>query len=189
MEIVYGVLLFVGVGYLILMTLSGLGESFDFGMDGAFRSLKLDTAFGLGDLSANGAAELKGVGCGVLAAFMAGFGGIGFTATRAGWPALVALVVAIAVGYVLGFAVARLMRVAILSQSTERFSSQDLIGHSARVTIHTPPGATGEAMIEDGQVVRYAIREVNGVELNRGDLVVIVAVEGNQLRVRKQDAP
>ncbi len=59
---------------------------------------------------------------------------------------------------------------------------------SARVTIESAPGKTGEAMIESGAfVTRSAVKEVNGVALYRGDIVEVVNVESGLLYVKKKN--
>lgn len=183
MEVLFGAILLMGVAYLMLMILSGIGHSTDFGVDGLMHDLHLDALFGL---DMDGAGEATGIGCSVIAAFMAGFGAVGLTATRLGWPVLIVLIVSLGLGYLLAFAVARFMRFVMASQSTERFSIQELVGVNARVTINTPSGETGEVMIESGQMLKFAVREINGAELKRGDVVTIVDVDGTQLRVKKK---
>jgi len=181
-EFIYGAMLVIGGGYLVLMIVGGLGQVSDFGLDGIFHDLHLDALFGL---NSEAGAEFTGVGCSVLSAFLAGFGAVGLTGTRLGWNPLVGIIVALALGYLLAFGVTRTLAFVMASQSTERFSSRDLIGLSARVTINTAPGQTTEVMIEEGQTLRYAAREVNNAELKRGDIVRVVDVDGNQLRVQK----
>lgn len=183
MEFIFGAMLVFGVGYMFLMIVGGIGSSTDFGVDGIFHDLHLDALFGL---DADTSGEITGIGCSVIAAFAAGFGAVGLTATRMGWNVFVGLGLALLMGYLLGLAVTRFMQVVMASQSTERFSSQDLIGFSARVTINTPPGQTSEVMVEEGQMLKYAAKEINGAELKRGDIVQIVDVEGTHLRVKKK---
>lgn len=183
MEFIFGAMLVFGVGYLLLMIIGGIGNATDFGIDGIFHDLHLDALFAL---DADTTGEITGIGCSVIAAFAAGFGAVGLTATRLGWNTIIALVISLMLGYLLAFAVSRFMVFVMASQSTERFSSQDLIGFSARVTINTASGQTSEVMVEEGQTLKYAAKEINGAELKRGDIVQIVDVEGTFLRVKKK---
>ncbi|MEO0563468.1 MAG: hypothetical protein AAF125_15265, partial [Chloroflexota bacterium] len=66
------------------------------------------------------------------------------------------------------------------------FSVNDLVGMTARATINSDAGKTGEVMVEVGRMVKYPVREVNNQPLARGDEVRILAVDGRYLEVEKQ---
>lgn len=183
MEIIFGIIMLVGLAYLLLMIAGGGGESLDLGMDGVLESSPLGGLFGL---ESPDAGEAGGLGCGVIAAFLAGFGAVGLTGTLAGWNALVILGAALAFGLVLGRLVIGLLRFVIAQQGTRVFSSDDLIGLSGRVTIDSPAGKTGEVILEGEQVLKYPVKEVNDAPLKRGDIVEVVDIDGRFLRVKKK---
>ncbi|MCB9451290.1 MAG: NfeD family protein [Anaerolineaceae bacterium] len=183
MELVFGGMLVFGIGYLLLMILGGIGEMTDFGVDGVLDSLGLDALFGfeVGD-----AAEASGLGCSVIAAFLAGAGAVGLTASLTGWSFLESLLAALVFGFVLARLTVVAMRFLYRQQSESvHFSSRDLIGQSGRVTIDSAPGTTGEIMLEYGEVTKYPVKEADNQPLHRGDIVEIVGVEGRFLQVRK----
>jgi membrane protein implicated in regulation of membrane protease activity len=179
MEWIYGAFLLLGVGYLLLTIVGGLVEGVDTGVDSVLDAVGLDIVLGLDG------AEAAGLGCSVLAAFAAAFGAVGLVSTLSGWSLILSLLVALAVGMVIARLSSAALRYVYAGQHSEVSSIQQIIGATARVTIDTPSGMTGEIMVEKGEIARYAVKEINGEALRRGDLVEIVSVEGNQLRVRK----
>lgn len=183
MEIVFGGMMVVGLLYLLLMIFGGMSEALDFGVDGALESVGLDSVFGLAEVDAG---EATGLGCSVLAAFLAGFGAVGLTGSVLNWSPLVLMALALLFGWLLARGVAVFMRFVFDQQSTEVYSIDTMIGKSARITIDSPAGKTGEAMIEDGQVLKYPVKEINGQALKRGDIVEVVDINGRFLQVKKK---
>lgn len=181
MAVIFGVIMLIGIGYLLLMILGGVGDAFN--MDGALESTGLDALFGVDSPDVG---EVSGLGCSAIAAFLAGFGAVGLTGTLAGWNIFVIAAVSIGFGYGLGRGVAALLRYVRAQQSTRIFSSEDLLGMPARVTIDSPAGKTGEALIEGEQILKYPIKEVTGAALKRGDIVEVVNIEGRFLQVKKK---
>jgi membrane-bound ClpP family serine protease len=177
MEWVFGLFLAIGVGYLLLMIFSSVGDSFDFGIDAVLENTRLDAVFGIEDA--------QGLGCSAIAAFMAGFGAVGLVAARAGWSVLLSVLVALALGMVLARLTTAILRYVYAGQSTDVRSAQEWVGKMARVTIDIPAGKTGEAMLDANEVVKHAIREINQEPLRRGDVVEVVEVHGPVLHVRK----
>lgn len=165
-----------GLAYLLLMIMGILNDTPD--VDGVFEDNALGALFGVGDA--------EGLGCSVIAAFMAGFGAVGLTGTLAGWNILIIFVSALVFGVILGRMVTTILRFVYNQQSTSVYSASDLIGMSARVTIDSPPGKTGEAIVEHGEVLKYSIQEINGAELRRGDIVEILEASGHVLKVKKK---
>ena len=181
MAVLFGIIMLVGVAYLLLMILGGLGDAFN--MDGALESTGLDALFGVDSPEVG---EVSGLGCSAIAAFLAGFGAVGLTGVLAGWNMIVIVAVSIAFGYGLGRGVVALLRYVRAQQSTTVFSNRDLLGMPARVTIDSPAGKTGEVLIEGEQILKYPVKEVNGAALKRGDFVEIVDIEGRFLLVKKK---
>jgi membrane protein implicated in regulation of membrane protease activity len=179
MEWIFGAFLIVGVGYLLLTIIGGLIDTPDFGVDAAMDAVGLDVLLGLDGM------EATGFGCSVLAAFAAGFGAVGLVSTLSGWSLILSLLVALAVGMVIARISSAAFKYVYAGQHTDVRSIQMIVGSTARVTIETPSGSTGEVMVEQEEILRYPVREIDGTPLQRGDLVQIVSIEGNQLRVRK----
>jgi membrane-bound ClpP family serine protease len=123
----------------------------------------------------------------IIAAFAAVFGAMGLLGTLSGWNVLVTLVVALIVGFVAGRGVFAVLRFVMRQQSEDNVEKiDDLIGKSARVTIDSPAGATGEAMVEANYVMKYAVKEINGAALQRGDAVEVVDTAAGILYVKKK---
>lgn len=183
MELLFLGIMLMGLLYLLLMIFSGMGQVADFGIDGVLESTGLDTLFGL---DAGDAGEASGLGCSVIAAFLAGFGAVGLVGSLLNWSLLLIIVGAFVFGLLVGRLVVRTLRFVYNQQSTDVYSVQDLIGSSGHITINSGAGQTGEVLIESGQILKYPVKEVNGAELKRGDTVEVVAVQGRFLHVKKK---
>jgi len=173
--------LIVGLLYLLLTSFGGLGDALDLGVDGAIEGTGIDTILGID----SGASDASGLGCIVIAAFMAGFGALGLTGMAAGWNLLLILVIAVLFGDASARGAGTVLKYAYSQQADSvDFSPQDLIGMSARVSINTPAGKTSEVVIETDKILKYPAQEINDNELKRGDIVEIVDVSGRFLRVK-----
>ncbi len=182
MELLFGGILLAGLTYLLLLILGVFGEGLDLGVDSVLEGSGLDALLGLDIDSA-----ATGLGCSVLAVFMAAFGAVGLTGVLSGWHLLAILFAALLVGFGIARAAAALLQWVYRHQTAPiTFSDSDLIGQSARVTIDSEPGTTGEVLVEAGEIVKYPVQEINNAALRRGDLVEIVDVQGRYLRVRKK---
>jgi membrane-bound ClpP family serine protease len=123
----------------------------------------------------------------IVAAFFAMFGAMGLLGLLSGWSVLVTLVVALVVGLVSGRVVMGILRFVKRQQSEENPEKiNDLIGKSARITIDSPEGKTGEAIIEANFVLKYPVKEINNEALQRGDTVEIVDTASGILYVKKK---
>jgi membrane protein implicated in regulation of membrane protease activity len=169
---VFGGIALAGVVYFIYNTFLG-GDS-DLGGDAGV------------DLGGDLGSETGQFGCSVIAAFMAAFGAIGVLGLLSGWNLLATLGVALGIGILGARVVYSVLRFVVRQQSTATTRIEDLIGATARITIDTPAGKVGEAMIEGQYVEKHAIREESGEALVRGDEVEITDIEGTVLRVRKK---
>lgn len=149
-----------------------------FGADGAD---SLDIGDTLGDASGDGEFTML-----LAASFASIFGAIGLLGTLSQWNLLVTLVVAIVAGLAIGRGVMTLLRFVRRQESTHVDNVERLIGSSGRVTIDSPAGAVSEAMLEGEYVHKYAIREVNSAQLQRGDVVEVVDVDNSLLYVKKK---
>ena len=183
MELLFSGIMVLGLLYLLLMIFSGLGHVADFGIEGALEGTGIDMLLGLDTAEAG---EVSGLGCSVIAAFLAGFGAVGLVGTLLNWSLLLIVLSAAAFGLLVGRMVVRILRFVYNQQSTDVTSVEELVGSSGRVTINSTAGQTSEVMIESGQILKYPIKEVNGAELKRGDTVEVVAVQGRFLHVKKK---
>ncbi len=181
MELLFLAIMVAGLAYLLLMIFGSAGEVFDF--DGVLESLGIDALFGM-DVGPEG--DASGIGCGVIAAFLTGFGAVGLTGSVSDWNPFLMLAGAVVFGWVLGQIMLRVLRFVYAQQSSAVFNNEDLIGSSARVTINSGAGKTGEAMVELGEIRKYPIKEVNDAALQRGDVVEIININGRFLEVKKK---
>jgi membrane-bound ClpP family serine protease len=158
----FGICLVLGVGYLLFTIVLG------------------DLAEGAGDGEFN---LLLG------AIFLAGFGAFGLLAVLSQWSLAATLLSAVSFGYVVGRGGLWLLRAVLRQQTQDSIEVIDaLVGMSARVTIDTPEGKIGEAMIENGRhITRSAIKEVDGHALKRGDIVQVINAESGLLYVKKKN--
>ncbi len=182
----FGSIMVFGVGYLLLTLAFGeVAEAAGGLLEGADGILE---GFGI-DLfpeSTPGEDTGKGLSCGLIAAFLAGFGVIGTLASLFGAGAGLSILVALVSGVLFGGLYFAFVGFLTRQEATTSSSVSDLIGSTARVTTRTPAGGTGEAFLEvRGQRKRYPIREVNGLPLARGDLVEVERFEGGTLFVAK----
>ena len=183
MEWIFLAFMVTGLAYLLLMIFSGIGDVIPIDVDGALEGTGIDSLMGL---DVEGADDVSGLGCSVIAAFLAGFGAVGLTGTVSGWNPVVILAGAVLFGWGLGRAVVAVLRFVFNQQSTEVFHNEDLIGLSARVTINSAADTTGEVIVESGEVRKYPVQELSGAALKRGDTVEIVNVSGRFLQVKKK---
>lgn len=135
----------------------------------------------VGDASGDGDFTLM-----VAAAFASAFGAVGLLGTLSGWALITTLAFALVFGFVIGRVVLLVLRFVMRQQSTSVSRVDGLIGSSARVTIEAPAGAISEAMVEGQYVQKYAIKEINGAALHRGDVVEVVDTDGSVLFVKKK---
>lgn len=126
-----------------------------------------------------------GFGCLILAAFLSVFGVVGLLGTLSGWNLIMTLVAAVAIGLLMGRLIRVILRF-VMRQQTPPIVAEDLIGTFARVTIDTPAGKTGEAMVEEPHVSKFPVRETSGVELKRGDQVEVVDFNNGILYVKRK---
>ncbi len=203
MALFFGILMGIGLLYLLLVIVGGLGDVFN--LDGTLESLGLGGLFGIegldgvDDLSGladaadaadaadvtSAGGEAEGIGCMVLSAFMAMFGAVGLVGTISGRPLWITLLVGVVISYAVARSVAELLKYVFRQQDNDAFSMTDLIGMTARSTINADAGTTGEVMLELGRVLKYPVREVNGATLSRGDEVRVVGLDGRYLQVEK----
>lgn len=121
----------------------------------------------------------------ILAAFLSVFGVVGLLGTLSGWNLILTLGAALAVGLLMGRVIIAILRL-VMRQQTAPIVAEDLIGTFARVTIDSPAGKTGEAMVEEPHVTKFPVRETSGAELKRGDQVEVVDFSNGILYVKRK---
>lgn len=176
METFFLILMGIGVGYLVLSVFTGFADVLDFGVDGVLETLNLDSALGF---------DTSGFGCMIVSIFMSIFGAIGFVALRSQWHPLLTLLVALAIGMVITRLSGQFLTYVRSRQYNDVKSIDSLIGYTARITVGARAGKTAEAMVEQGEVSKYPVQEINGAELQRGDQVEIIRAQGHVLHVQK----
>lgn len=161
-----GVLLAVGVGYLLINLLLG-DLDLDIGLD-----FGLDAGDGV-------------LGCNVIAVFCVGAGALGVAGTLAAWNPVLVILLSLLLGLILGRLFQRFLQFAMRQESNDPLTKEKLIGLTARVTVPVPAGKMGEALVEHMERIKYAIRNVDHAPLNKGDIVLIIDVQAGRLLVRK----
>lgn len=202
----FGIVMAVGLLYLLLVIVGGLGDLFD--LDGTLESMGIGSVFGIdasavaegvdalddlgsvtdaGDsLDATGVAgELQGVGCLTISAFMAVFGAIGMVGILNGRNLPITILIGLVISYAVARLITELLKYVYRQQSNSAYSTDSLIGMTAQATINAEGGKTGEVLVEAGGRVKYPVREINGNALKRGDQVTIVGIDGRYLQVEK----
>ncbi len=208
MTFVFGLMLVVGLLYLLSVIFGGVGEIFDFGLDGALDNAGLGWLFGIegamdalngaddpgsiidaldgaDDVATSASADVQGVGCMTIASFMAVFGSIGLAGVLSGRSLWLILLVGAVISYAVARLVTELLKYIYRQQDNTAYSKQDLVGKTARATINSAEGKTGEVMVELGGLLKFPVREVNRAALSRGDEVLIVGIDGRYLQVQK----
>lgn len=152
---------------------------FLFGLLLAAASFALGHAdFGFHDGHVDGDHSWLPVSLGSLLVALAWFGGLGFLLRGIGWPAPLALVVAVAAGLAIGTLVQRATR-ALGGQSAGELRAEDdrLPGTIGRVTSSIRAGGVGEVVYEQrGARHVTAARAHDGQALPRGAEVVVISV-------------
>ncbi|MEO1164537.1 MAG: NfeD family protein, partial [Chloroflexota bacterium] len=134
----------------------------------------------------SGEGEAVGISLNVIAAFCVGVGSMGLVASLNDWSVLLTILTSLLFGLLMG----RFFQVAfsyVLRQQHSGLIQDDaLVGTIARVTVDTPAGKLGEALLEEPERMKYPIRHIDDTPLAKGDEVIVVKVEGGRLHVRKR---
>jgi membrane protein implicated in regulation of membrane protease activity len=180
---IFAAIMFAGVLYLLISIIAGelLGGDGDMDVGDMHVNIDIDVDGGL-DTDGDG----KGAGCTAIAGFLAGFGSMGLLGSLAGWNLFLSVIIALVWGYVLMRGVVLVLRFVYRQQSTAVITSSDLIGSVARITVNTPAGQTGEALLEGEQLIKYPVRTLDGSALQKGDYVEVFEVREGKLFVKKK---
>lgn len=182
---IFASIMAVGVIYLLFSILAGGLADVDADVDvhihhGTFDFLHI----GHGD-----SGEARGLGCSVLSAFLAGFGSMGLLGSLSGWNVLFSILAGLVFGLIFGRSTVAVLRFVLRQQSSDLMTTDSLIGTYARITVDTPPGRTGEALVEGESLIKYPVRATSDdIALKKGDYVEIVRVEKGRLYVKKKRA-
>lgn len=166
------------------------GAFFAAGLTFLLFSIFFGEAADLGDAGAalsGDAAELQNLGCTAISAFLVGFGSLGLLGTLAGWPLLLSILGGALLGVFFGRMTQVVLRFVLRQQSSDLLTTESLIGTQARITVDTPAGQTGEALVEGDSFIKYAVRAASDeIALKKGDYVEIVNVENGRIYVKKK---
>lgn len=174
----FGTILTIGVTYIVaMMFLGGITET---GLD-ADVDVEIDT----GGADAGGT-ETIGISLNVIAAFCVGVGAMGLVAALNDWSVLLTTLSSLLFGAFLGRFFQVVMNFVLRQQGGEVITTKSLIGISARMTVDTPAGKYGEALIEEPERIKYPAKHIHGEALAKGETVVIVNVEAGRLYVKKE---
>lgn len=177
---IYGAFLTAGGVYILAnLFLGGLGADADFG------GADVDFDFDMDGSADAGDAEGVGISLNVIAAFCVGFGAVGLAGTLAEWSLLLTLLVALFMGLLVGRAFQKAMAFVLRQEGGVVINENSLMGTIARVTVPTPAGKMGEALIEEPERIKYTIRNIVDEPLAKGDKVRVVGVDEGRLRVQK----
>ncbi len=182
-EVLFSAMLALGTVYILAtLLLGGVGDvdaeidaDFDFGTDA-----DVDVSGDGGDTD-----EALGISINVLAAFSVGVGAMGLVASLNDWSVLLTVLSSLLFGLLLGRFFQVSMGWLLRQQGGDVQSAVSLIGLKARVTVDTPAGSLGEALIEEPERMKYTIQHLQDAPLNKGDTVQVVEVEGSRLKVRR----
>lgn len=172
-----GILAFGVVFLLVTMLLGGLGD-FDLGVD---------ADIDLGADAAGESGEAVGISLNVIAAFCVGVGAMGLVAALNDWSVLLTLLTSLLFGALLGRFFQTALRFVLRQQHNGLLTEDRLIGAVGRVTVDTPAGRYGEALVDAGERIKYTVQHHDGVQMNKGDRIVVLSVDNGRLLVKKQD--
>ncbi len=176
---IFASILLVGVIYLLFSILFGGVADLDLGLD-----LDMGGGLDVDDTGSVDSSEARGVGCSVIAAFMTGFGSVALMGELSDWELVFSILAGIAFGLIFGRTMWGALRFIVRQHSNDLLTKHRLIGEFARITVDTPAGQVGEALVESDMVIKYAVRAE--VPLSKGDYVEIVDVEDGRLYVKKK---
>lgn len=179
-----------GVTFLLISIFLGDFADLDADVDVDIGGIDVDGALDglVGDIVGDAdVAEGRNLGCMVIAAFLTGFGAMGLLGCLAEWSLLFSVLAGLAFGLIFGRSTAAVLRFVVRQESTDLLTTDKLVGAFARITINTPAGHTGEAIVESESLIKYPVKAVSDdVELKKGDYVEIVEVRQGRLYVKKK---
>lgn len=187
---IFGAIFAAGAVYMLVsIFLGGAGDADMGGLDVGGTDADLGGLDAGVDADAGGDGEAVGISLNLIAVFAVGFGGMGLAGTVGNWPWLLTLLLSVLFGLVLGRGFQRLMRFLLRRDPDALPSERTLVGKRARITVDTPAGQLGEALIIDGERIKYAVRNNDADEpLHKGDIVSILSVANGRLTVRRTDS-
>lgn len=176
----FGGILAFGVVYIFaILLLGGLGDV-DLGVDA-------DVDFGSDADVSGGDGDAVGISLNVIAAFCVGVGAMGLVASLNDWSVLLTALSSVLFGALLGRFFQVALRFVLRQQHNGLLTEDRLVGAPGRVTVDTPAGRFGEALIDAEERIKYPVKHFAGESLEKGDAIVVMDVDGGRLLVRKQD--
>lgn len=182
-DVLFSAMLALGTVYILAtLLLGGVADAGDIDADLDFGT-DADVDFDVD--SGDAESDAVGISLNVLAAFAVGVGAMGLVASLNDWSVLLTLLASVMFGLLLGRFFQVSMGWLLRQQGGDVRSSVSLVGLRARVTVDTPAGSLGEALIEEPERMKYTIQHLQDAPLNKGDTVQVVEVEGSRLKVRR----
>ncbi|MCW5959509.1 MAG: hypothetical protein KIS76_05055 [Pyrinomonadaceae bacterium] len=162
-----------GIGFLFLaisVIVGDLFEAFDFGMD-------LDSSGDFGVFDSR-----------VVSVFLTTFGFVGAIAVQLGFGPVIAIILGLGSGVVLGALVFAFGYFLYSQQASSSVGDKDLVGRSAQVVVGIREGSIGKisCRIGDERIEKIA-RAANGGEIAEGKTVFIEEVTGDAIIVSSMD--
>ncbi len=179
-----GYIVLMSVGFIILLLsfiFSGLVDAF-----GEFFGGDHDASIHIGDHEVADVHTGEGVHMGpsffnlrAIAAFVTGFGAMGWLLTSMGWNAYLAALPSLGVGLVMALITYGITLALFRQQSSSSYSPEEIIGQQAELVIPIPQGDCGQiALVYKGARVTRAARTKDGSAI-AGGLVKIDALYGD----------
>lgn len=187
--LLFGGILTAGVVYILAMIfLGGLGDAgLDVDVDGDFGGADVDIGTDISaDIDGGAEGEAVGISLNVIAAFCVGVGAIGLVASLSNWSLLLTLLSSILFGLFLGRFFQKMLQFVLRQQHSGLIKTNTLVGVQARITVNTPAGKLGEALLEEPERMKYPVKHIHDEPLEKGDIVTVVEVKNGRLIVRKQ---
>lgn len=166
---------FAGTIYTVVSFL--LGQLFDFvDIDG-------DVDFD-GDIPGFAISPLKPI---VIVAFVTVFGGSGIILTRTGLTALLSLIIALFLGFLMAFIIYKYIVIPLYrAQNTSAASQKELIGQCAKMKLGTKGDSFGRiSYVVNGNIYTAPAKSIDGKEINEDENVIIVDIQNNIFYVDK----
>lgn len=184
---IFASILAVGLIYMLFSIFFG-------GLVDVDADLDLDMDFDIGgdagvDIGgdAEASSEARGIGCSVISSFMVGFGSMGLIGSLSGASLIFSILSGLIFGLIFGRTMLWALRFVLRQQSNDLMTTNSLIGTRARMTINTPAGKVGEALVEADSLIKYPVVSLDKeTPLNKGDYVEVVDVMNGRLLVKKR---
>jgi membrane protein implicated in regulation of membrane protease activity len=174
-----------GIGFAFLMISLIIGDlfdalDFDFGVDFDFDA---DT-----DFDGSGGAGFGILDSRVISMFLVAFGFIGAIAVQLGVGGVLAALIGIGSGLILGGLVFSFGYYLVSQEGSPPVTNRELVGHAAKVIVDIKPESIGQISfnVREQRIDKLA-RTRDGKEIKAGEMVFIEEIVGNEFIVSSMD--